>query len=382
MSWRYIAQRALTNEWLHWDVPLRNPQLTYTLSGPHQLTASISPEQATVTGEDGLPLFREWSTIIYAEADGIIRFGGILVSSTFGEAGEWSLDFAGFSAYPKGIPYLGEYVKTTVDPLDAVREIWRYLQEQPDGYLGVAVDNTTSPVLVGKPAKKAKKGSSEENEEAEPYELVWWEAKDCGDEIDQLAGQTPFDYYEEHAWVGDTDEVSHRIRLGYPRLGRRRDDLRFVLGENLAVVPNVERNGDEFANEVYGIGKGEGEKAPTVSVPQRDGRLRRVFVFTQSDTADKDRLTTIARTELAIRQPIEELSEVRIIDHPNARLGSFEVGDDILVQGDLPWLSDFAIWCRITSYTVQPEGGEGLATLTLARSDSFAYGKGASDAGV
>ena len=379
MAWRYRAQRALTLEWLSHDVPLRDVQYTDMLSGPPSLSAKISPENATMRGEDGRPLFDEWSTVLYAEADGIIRFGGILVRSEFGEDG-WTLEFAGFSAYPKGIPYRGEYKKDTVDPLDAVREIWRYVQAQPDSGLGVTVDSTKSPVLVGKPAKKAQKGSNEEDEEAEPYQLVWWESKDCGEEIDALAGQTPFDYHEEHWWNEGTDQVRHHIKIGYPRLGRRRDDLRFELGVNLFVLPSVERSGEEFANEVFVLGKGEGSKAVHVSVAERDGRLRRPVVITQPDSADKDRLTTIGRAELKARQPLDAITEVRVADHPNARLGEFEVGDDILITGEFPWLGDFQLWVRITSYTVTPGGNEGLATLTVARSDSFLYGKGGSDA--
>lgn len=376
MAWRYIAQRALTGEFLDWDVPLRDVQITHALSGPDGLSGTLSPECGRLLGPDGKPLFDEWSTILYAEADGQIRCAGILTHSEFSDAGEWSIECTGFAGYPKGIPYLGNFSSTSVDPLVVVREIWNHVQAQPDGSLGVFLDSTTSPVRIGSSPKHVAfttdAGEAVSFDASQAYQLVWWEAPDCGDEIDNLAQQTPFDYREAHKWLDD-GTIEHRIRLGYPRLGRRRNDLRFVLGENLGAVPTPTREGDEFANEVYGVGKGEGSAALHVRIPQRDGRLRRCYVFTNSSAASADLLTQLARQELARRNPIEMLDSVVVRDHPNAPLGSWDVGDDILVQGELPWLGSFSLWCRITSETLSPDSGD-AATLTLQRSDSFTYG--------
>src|SRR5690606_34960272 len=162
-------------------------------------------------------LLEEWSTAVYAEADGEIRFGGILRHSSFGDGGEWSIECAGFVGYAKGIPYLETKSWDEVDPLDVVRELWRHVQEfDPKGDLNLGVDDTTSPVRIGKvqkhvpvTAEDAGTGDSEPT----PYALNAWEEKDCGDEMDALAKQTPFDYLEEHAWQGDT--IVHRLRLFY-----------------------------------------------------------------------------------------------------------------------------------------------------------------------
>lgn len=376
MSWRYLAQRTRTGEWLDWDLPLSEVQITYALSGPPGLNATISPEVARLIGEDGHPILSEWATTIYAEADGQIRFGGVLVHSSYGDDGGWQLECMGFSGYPTGIPYLGSYTEDSVDPLDVVREIWDHVQTHDGGKgdLGVVVDDTSSPVRIGKVQKHIPLTTEDASVDSnpQPYVLVWWEAKDCGQEIDALAKQAPFDYLEEHAWDGD--EVTHRLRLGYPRFGRKRDDLRFMQGENIAVLPSPEVQGDEFANEVYGIGAGEGSKALKTSVTENDGKLRRVHVFHNSGVDKKDRLDMLSREQLKIRNPMLQLADVQIIDHPNAPLGSWRVGDDILVQGEIPWRGEFSLWCRVVSATFAPED-PGQATLQLARSDSFTYGE-------
>lgn len=374
MAWRFLAQRALTGEWLHIDLPLRDVQLTWTLSGPDALTAVLDPELVSLVADDGRPVFDEWGTFVYAEHDGLIRLGAIVTRSAF-EGSAWTIECAGFATYPKGLPYLYDYQRDSVDPLDVAREIWRHVQGQPDGDLGVVVDSTKSPVRLGTSPKHVPlttDDGSASTGDNEKYKLVWWEAKDCGDEIDGLAKATPFDYHEEHRWSGD--DVAHRIRLAYPRLGRRRDDLRFMLGENIAAMPSPERPGDDFANETFGVGKGEGRDAKKVRLPKRDKRLRRCHVFTQSSVGSEKQLRALASRDLAQRSQLLQLSDVTVIDHPNAPIGAVQVGDDIRVQGELPWLGLLDLWVRVTSYTIAPYSGDTVA-LTVLRSDSFTYGE-------
>jgi hypothetical protein len=114
---------------------------------------------------------------------------------------------------------------------------------------------------------------------AEPYLLSWWEAPDCGTELDQLAAETPFDYAEHTAWTS-SGGIEHRIRLGYPRLGRRRNDLAFVQGDNVTSVVTATRDGDGYANEIVAIGAGDGSATLQRRLPGRDGRLRRPQVWT------------------------------------------------------------------------------------------------------
>jgi len=62
------------------------------------------------------------------------------------------------------------------------------------------------------------------------------------------------------------------------------------------------------------------------------------------------------------------VSEVTIIDHPHAPLGSFDVGDEILVQTGSGWADDIALWCRVVSMTISPDV-LGAARLSILRTD-------------
>lgn len=353
--WRYIAQRATTGEFLHWDLPIARDELRWDLSGPGSLQGTVSPDVGQLRDADGRLILEEWGTKIYAEADGQIRWGGLVLASAF-EGASWKIEAAGMSTYLNGTPYLGDYRKTSVDPMDAARELWRHAQSFEDGDLGVVVDDTRSGVTIGS--------------KDEPYVLAWYEAKDCGEEFDSLARLTPFDYREEHVWSGD--EIEHRLILGHPRLGRRRRDLAFVMGDNVSNVVPVSVPGDEFANGVYGLGKGEGAATIHAEIPTRDGRLRRMAVYTDKGEGSTAALRASARAELARRSLAEEISQVDVTDHPNAPIGSWSVGDDVLIEATLPWLGDVAVWSRITSWALV---GEHKAQLNLTRSDRFDYGR-------
>lgn len=477
MRWRYLAQRATTGEFLDLDVPLTVTELSWALSGAGALKATITPETAQLRAGDGRSVLEEWGTLLFAEADGIIRWGGVLISSQFTGA-QWAVEAAEYPAYLAGLPYTGDWARIGVDPLDAVREIWRHVQAQPDGDLNVIVDETTTgpggprlgeaavpaywevtfdadtvpaadatwvredsvkaglveydaegklakditaaadsltlqaigkfatmnlPSLITIGSEKIRvrarsglrlhdldrgvgdskatahdKGTTVRFDgtrrrkvarvPAKPYRLAWYETSDCGAELDALARETPFDYRVTHAWNGP--EITHRLQLGYPRLGTGRDDLAFVSGENITDVVTVDRSGDDFANAVIGLGAGEGAKAVRAEAAVRDGRLRRVAVYTDKSVARPYRLGLLAREELARRQPMLEIASIDVIDHPHAPIGSWQVGDDITVSARVPWLGDVTIVCRVVAWAVT---GDATARLSLRRADSFSY---------
>lgn len=373
-GWRYFATRLAgdgTEEPLAWDLPLSGVELTDTLSGPGALSATISPEAARLKDESGRAVFVPWSTAVYAEASGQIRGGGILTPSSTLEGPSCSLDCVGFAGYPTGMPYTHNRSWVGADPLDLVRHIWEHLQGHPGGDLGVVVDEDTSPVRIGTDPEAEDKTNDETaggagGDERGPYRLNWWSTTDLGSELAQLAEATPFDFREEHQWAGDA--VRHRLRLGYPRLGRRREE-RFVVGENVTVVPTVGYS-DDYASEVLMLGAGEGRKMTRGRAHRPDGRLRRVAVV-----SDKSLRTSSAADRAAERQVrallgAPDISEVVVADHPHAPVGSLTVGDDICVQ--VPeragWAGRLDLWVRITQMTTSPDAA-GAVTLTVARTD-------------
>lgn len=356
MTWRYLAQQALTGELLDLELPLAVDELSWQLSGPGGLAGRIEPAYAQLKFSNGRPIFEEWASYLYAEYNGELRWGGILQSSTF-TGPQWALRAAGFLSYPKGIPYTGPvYTKVNADPTQIYRDIWAHLQTQPDGNLGVTVTVPT--------ACPARTGTTEE-----PYSLSWWEAPDCGAELDTLTTETPFDVTEGHEWsTGQT--IAHTVTVWWPRKGRRRDDLRFT-PDNMTAVLEVARDGASFANVVWTLGKGEGAKTVRGFDGERDGRLRRPFVYTEKMATSGARASSLSRRERLLRRLDFELSSVTVQDHPNAPLGSWALGDDILIEAELEHVGKFAMWHRVVGWQLVSDS---TATLQLARSDTFRYG--------
>ena len=360
--WTFIAQRATTREFLHWDLPLALDGLEWELSGPGSLNATLTPDVGGLRDEDGRLVLEEWGTIIYAESGGLIRWAGLVVSSSF-QGESWSLECAGLSTYPHAVTYRGEFVRIGVDPAEAFRHIWEHLQSFPDGDLGVTVTGDSTPLRLGTAASGAK--------EAEPYQLVWWDSPNCGSELDSLTQTAPFDWIEEHRWDDAHEDVVHEVRIGYPRLGRRREDLVFVQGDNVTNVVTVESNGDEFANTVLGLGAGEGRAMLRRETAVRDGRLRRDHVFADKAVTDARRMDALIADELNARRAALRVTSFDVTDHDNAVIGSWQIGDDVLLRFDLPWLGELEIWVRITAWALT---GEHTASLTVTRSDHFRYG--------
>lgn len=371
-TWRYLAQRPLTREWLASELPITRDQgPTWALSAAGSLQGHLAPEIGGMDAPDGRPLLDEWGTLLYVEQDGLIRWGGIVTASAFSiDSQSWEIEASEFSTYPHGIPYdSARYARSSVDPAQAFRYLWQETQSQVDSDLGMKVVGDSTPIRVGSPGK-GKKGD-DDYEAPDPYELTWWDAPDIGDELDGLTEEGAFDWTEHHTWNADKTDVEHEIRIAYPRAGRRRTDLAFRDGENLIAVDDPERGGDDFANAILGIGAGEGAGSLRASTGLRDGRLRRPYLFDAKDVARKGRLDTLIARELTVRKRELVIPSITVRNHMNAPIGSWSLGDDIRIDTHVPWLGDVSLWHRIVAWELNTDT---TATLTLERSDSFIYG--------
>lgn len=358
---RVLAQDILTGEWLDWELPLGNLEITYTLSGAQQISGEFAPEIQRVS-DLGL---EPWGTWIHVEDSGEIRASGILQPVDIdAEAERLSVTAIGFSGYADGIPYLGEYSRLNIDPWQVVADIWAHLQSYPDARLGVVIDPGWTHSRVG--VERNNDG------EVEPYELMWWDTPDCGKEIQDLAKECGFEFLERSYWNADKTDVEHHLVLGYPRHGNRRRDLRFAQGENLLEAATAAEPDDTYASEVIVTGSGEGKTMVRGTKSSRyKNRLRRVAVVEDETITTGTRASAIASETLREAQAaLTEITEI-VIDasHENARLGTFQCGDDILVGPvDIPYLGTVSLWHRITSYTYRPENDS--VRLTLSRRDA------------
>ncbi|GAB3213329.1 hypothetical protein GCM10027294_43860 [Marinactinospora endophytica] len=410
--WRFYARRAVGGAWLSDELPLSGVRITHALSGPGGMTATLDPVYRDLLGDDGQPLIQEWGTLIFAEAAGQLRGGGIVTAARItGQRLVLTVD--GVTAYAAGMPLTSTLTwggKTDgvggqgVDPFTVVRALWDHLQSQPDGGLGVTVSSGSTPYRLGAwhnarrldsdgslgddPAaiqdppipidrvwdpKVDKKPTAARGKSVYwQYQLPWWDDIEVGAKIAELARQVPFDYREHYAWASPArDDVVMEIQLGYPRIGRRQDELVFVEGENVTDLVTVERDGADYANEVRAYGAGEGSKQIRQTVSQRDGRLRRATVVDRPDLADAAALRAVAADELRRANALVDITSFTARDHPNAPIGSWDIGDDVLVHTRRGW-APTTLWVRITAVEIEPASGQ--ITIRCSRSDRFRYG--------
>lgn len=204
--------------------------------------------------------------------------------------------------------------------------------------------------------------------EYEAYKLAWYKDHDLDAVVGELATSTPFDWYLTHQWDESLEAIRHVIRVGYPRLGRRRDDLRFVVGENIRTTPKIKRDATEYANEVLFLGAGEGSaQVMARAFRPADNRVRKVVVVSDTSVSDQRVANMRAEQELAKRIIVDNISDIVLEDHPNAPMGSVNLGDEILLQGETGWV-DFEVWVRVIGRKISPDAGEAM-TLTVIRSD-------------
>lgn len=361
--YRLIAQRILDRVFLDWDLPVSDVVISYTLSGPKLIKGKLAPELL-----DFLDLGLEpKATFIHIEQDGIIRGSAILQPSEINDDGSLTFVAEGISGYPHGQPYQGEYAQTEVDPLSVVRDIWTHLLASPRANLGLTIGGATSPKRIGTEL-------DETTNTIRPYTLLWWDDTDCGQEIDSLARDTPFDYVEHDVWNSTKTDVEHYILPAYPRTGSRRFDLSFVSGENILSVALLREEPNQYASEVIVRGAGEGKDSIRGFAANIIGnRIRQSVSVTDRTITSFDVANARASAELRSRQAFLKLREVTILDrHGNASLGDFSVGDDILVQVELYWFGEIQMWCRIIGYDWTP--GQRAITIQLENSEVFDYG--------
>jgi hypothetical protein len=433
---RFIAQDIRTHRWLDWDLPLINPAITYTLSGPTVIRADLRPEYKGLKELNLDP----WATWIHAEQDGQILASGILQPS--GVDGEtYALEAIGVSGYAQNMPFLGDESYLEADPCDVIRDIWAHLTSYPDARLDVMVspdvaskgrlgvpayhdfdpdtgellyDDTTEPAPPPDPVDPedepdpedppeepevpeepyevasytdpetgvitidmsdgSKKIRTPRIVEAKPYVLSWYSDIDCGREIDNLCKTFFIDYVERPRWNADRTAVLQVIELGYPRIGRKRFELRFALDENMLDAFPLREEPGAYASQVMYRGKGEGRAAVRGYAGRADPhRIRRVAVVTDQTLGTVAGTNAAAGDELLRRRAAITIGEIILdADHPNAPVGSYTVGDDGLILGDIPYAGHVELWHRFVSYTWEPDANRVAAQIR--RSEQFQYG--------
>lgn len=379
-GWRYLATRLNgdgTETVLDMDLPVEDVSIDDVLSGDQALNAKIEPAYSRLIGPDNRPILQEWSTAIYAENDGDIRFGGILVNSSIDGPG-LDLETVGFTGYMRDMPYTGSgYKGVKVDGIDPLRVAWAHVQGQRGGNLGLVVDSTTTggKVLLGSTLAAdeydpAGGGLDGLTLESQAYKFNIYTNHDLGGDIDDLATAVPFDYHERHYWKAD-GTIGHALDIGYPAIGRKRDDLRFVFGVNVFEPPTIDRDGSIYASGTLVLGAGDGAQAKRslIEPPTRPDRLRRIAVVVDDTLKSVKACTRRADAENQWRKTLDDITSVVAIDHANARLGAVEVGDTIRIEGQGDWQT-WDVEVRVLAISYEPANG-GVAEYSVARTDKM-----------
>ena len=325
------------------DLVPQNVNIVRLLSGPAQIEFQIHPKDPSVQmpNADGPIQFKPWGHWIHAVkelpngTEKIWASGIVQPSDVDPQTGILSLKAEGFSNYPKGLPWLVNWNPIAVDPFEIVYRIWQHIQSYDNGNMGVTVYPTVSGTQM-------LPGFSFNNENfIQDFFAIFIrevDRTDCGDYINKLARDIPFDYLEESSWDESKTVIQKKIHLGYPQIGADQENLAFRMGENVsAATPKNETEINWFSDitmKGYFPGK---EYSNQISNADPD-RYRRVMDELDLHINSNERAKAWAH-RLLTRRLVPYYYESIIIDpyHPNAPFGTFDCGDIIKVQGPTAW---------------------------------------------
>lgn len=334
------------------DVEVMEPSVARILSGPSQIEFKIHPQEPSIQVNGGPIQFKPWGAIVHAIkedwngddriwASGIVKPGEIDPTT-----GVLTVKAEGYSSYPKGIPWLENWNPIAVDPFEVVERIWNHIQNYTNGNLGVTVYPTTSGTQI-------LPGFGFNNEIAvQEFFAVFIRAadrNDCGEYIERLARDIPFDYIEESTWNETKTGIIKKIKLGYPNAGTAQDSLVFRLGDNVLQATPKQQSEVEWFSDITINGYFPGKVySATISNADPD-RFRRVMDETDLNVDSNERAAAWAK-KLLTRRQFPNQFESLIIDpyHPNAPFLSYDIGDTVKVDGEMPWVGHISEDHKIT----------------------------------
>ncbi len=368
---------------VHGNIIARNvvpmePIVSRVLSGPASIQFKIHPKDPSIQLADGSgPIqLKPWGHIIHALKYGLdgteqVWASGIMQPSDVDpQTGIMSVQAQGFSNYAKGLPWLENWNPIAVDPFEIVSRIWTHIQSYAQGNLNVTVYPSSSGTQM-------LPGFSFENEEfIQDFFAIFIresDRNDCGDYITKLARDIPFDYLEETTRATPSSAFQKKIKLAYPYGGVDQEALVFRAGENIiSATPKQEVEVDWFSDIIInGYFPG---KVYSATISNADtNRLRRVMSETDLHINSNERAAAWGHKKLSRRQWPAGQFESIVIDpyHPNAPHGSFDVGDIIRIQGEVPWYGNLNVKHKIMSHTWDET--KGIVQLGVRAEGTFNY---------
>lgn len=370
---RFTVIKANTDEIVARDLVVQQPEVMLGLSVPSRCTFTI-PRGEQYASSSNI----DWKTWGYwlvpeIEINGTYQCLSAQIVNKCDvdpKTGNIRIEGLGFLGYPKGIPWLANYNPIAVDPAEVIQKIWADCQNYTNANLGVQVlpASTGTQMLPGY--------SFDGNTLSFDFFALFVrevDFQDSGDFITSLARDIPLDMIESATWNAGKTVLTKTVNLGYPNLGYEQTSLSFVLGENVISAEPAEELEIEPVSDVI-IRSWRPGKVYSSQLSNADAtRFRRVIMEEDAHIDSTERAAAWAKRKLTRRNIPRSFSKITIdSSHPNAPLGSFNVGDTIYVEAiNYPWYGDIKQWHRITSITIKDN--DPVVELGLKVEGAFNY---------
>lgn len=367
---RFIVEEARTGTILSRDLVVKKPKVLRVLNGACHIEFDIDYHDTSTAGI----FFKPWGHWIHVEkmiyGERKIWASGIVQPSQVDKkTGVTHLVAEGFAGYPKKMPWLENWNPLACDVFEVIHKIWNHLQSYPNGNLGVTVSPATSGIEM-LPGYAFDGNILNLDFFAEFIRAT--DKEDCGDHIDKLARDVPFDYIEFSSWNSDRTAIDRQIYLGYPWVGVDQKWLVFAINENvMEAVPHIETQID-WVSDITIDGWFPGTEYSATLTNADPKRFRRSISQDDARVNSNERAAAWSKRKLTRRQTPSFWDSI-IVDmgHPNAPFGSYDVGDRIYVRGYMPWVGMVNQQHKILAIAVDEE--KGACELTLKAEGAFNY---------
>lgn len=383
---RFIIEEARTGEILIRDLPALKPKILRKLSGPCVIEFGLDYRDSLVQHPDGSGpiLLKPWGHWCHVEKTingkrQIIASGLFQPSQVDPETGILQARWQGFSGYLQGIPWLQNWNPIAVDPAAIVNKIWNHVQSYANGNLGVTCyslaedgSKTIPPVTNTEMLPGFSFDGSNFLMDFFAIFIRRIDFTDCGDYVTKLARDIPFDFFEESNWNEDHTAIEKWIQIAYPKGGALQSDLIFRMNENVLFGQTRIEAEMEWASDIAVRGWFPGKVYSSVLSNADPIRYRRVVMEEDARINSTERAAAGAHKQLTRRQspPYWESITVKMY-HSHARFGTWDVGDQIRVQGTAPWVGEIDQVHKIIAWSL--DEASQTCQLTLRAEGAFNY---------
>lgn len=322
-------------------------------------------------------------TILFAEEDNILQWAGICTIASPDEDGLY-LEFTGAVGWWHNIPFTGIYEAKNADVFDIVRALASHANQKPRSINVNPGDNNAHIIAAGDTqdypeAPVRAKGQTVKEYEASgaykswkllierynegnavpPYSLNWWEAPIVAEELEGLATEYGFDWRERVRWR-DRSDLDARFLLDMRvDMRRRRHDIAFESGVNLASQAVPKEDDEPYADHIITLGAGEGKDMLRAEATDQSKRLYSAQYVSYKSVTRKARLDALAERDLKrLNQPVGKIDSVEVWDVPGfAPMSTLRPGDEcrVILPNNNP---SYSVWHRVMEIRRNPRSAK------------------------